>query len=147
MIELMIVVAIVAISATLITLAFPDGTQRRLDEEAARLASLLDAARAQSRAAGVTVRWEPISPSSSQVPADDVAGADFRFVGLPVRTSLPTRWLSPGVAAEVVGGRSLSLGPEPLIGAQRVLLRLDDRRAVLATDGIGPFTTVSEAPP
>lgn len=143
----MIVVAIVAISAALITLSLPDGNQRRLDEEAARLAALLDAARAQSRASGVTVRWEPVAQPGAGASSDESAGADFRFVGLPSTTSLPTRWLSAGVAAEVIGARSLSLGPEPLIGAQRVMLRLEDRRAVLATDGVGPFTAVDEAAP
>jgi general secretion pathway protein H len=43
------------------------------------------------------------------------------------------------VRAEVVGGTSVQLGPEPLIGAQRIVLRLADRRLVLATDGLGPF--------
>ena len=41
--------------------------------------------------------------------------------------------------AEVIGAKSVQLGPEPLIGAQRIVLRLDDRRLVLATDGLGPF--------
>jgi general secretion pathway protein H len=39
----------------------------------------------------------------------------------------------------VIGARALVLGPEPLVGEQRVVLRLADQRLVLATDGIGPF--------
>jgi general secretion pathway protein H len=39
------------------------------------------------------------------------------------------------------------LGPEPLIGAQRVVLRLGDQRVELGTDGLGPFVVVDEAKP
>lgn len=146
MIELMVVMAIIAISASLIAFALPDGTQRRLDEEASRLAALLDSARAQSRASGVTVRWEPQGAAPSEA-VGAAPSADFRFVGLPVAGSLPTRWLNAGVSAEVIGARALLLGPEPIIGAQRIVLRMDDRRAVLATDGIGSFTPIDEAAP
>jgi general secretion pathway protein H len=40
------------------------------------------------------------------------------------------------------------LGPEPLIGRQRIVLRLDAQRLTLATDGLGPFAVAdSEATP
>lgn len=139
MIELMVVVAIVAISAALISLSLRDGTQNQLDEEAARLAYLFEGARAESRASGVAVRWEP-------VPADDKVPAQFRFVGLIQKSLTQTRWLTSGTSAEVMGASAVLLGPEPLIPAQRVVLQLDDRRAVLATDGLGPFLLVNEAP-
>jgi general secretion pathway protein H len=44
----------------------------------------------------------------------------------------------------VVGARALQLGPEPIIGAQRLVLELDTRRLILATDGLGPFVPVYE---
>ena len=44
----------------------------------------------------------------------------------------------------VPGARAVVLGPEPLIGPQRIVLRLDDQRLVLETDGIGPFVAVAE---
>jgi general secretion pathway protein H len=59
---------------------------------------------------------------------------------------LPQNWLTPDIAAEVVGRRGLVLGPEPLIGAQRVTLRLGDRRLTLATDGLSPFAPEGPAP-
>ena len=37
--------------------------------------------------------------------------------------------------AEVVDGRSIVLGPEPVIGAQKVVLRLGDRQLVVGTLG------------
>jgi general secretion pathway protein H len=42
----------------------------------------------------------------------------------------------------VIGARALILGPEPLIGPQRIVLRLGERNLTLATDGIGPFVPV-----
>jgi general secretion pathway protein H len=80
------------------------------------------------------------------VPGAASDGADFRFVGLPASVPLPNKWLDPRVSAEVIGARTVALGPEALIGAQRIVLRLDDRRLELATDGLGPFA-VPQAPP
>ena len=45
----------------------------------------------------------------------------------------------------MIGARAVVLGPEPLIGAQRIVLRLRDQRLTLATDGLGPFVVAPEA--
>jgi len=37
------------------------------------------------------------------------------------------------------------LGPEPLIGAQTIVLHLDEQTLTLATDGLGPFVVKTEA--
>jgi general secretion pathway protein H len=134
LIELLVVLAIVAIASGLVTVALRDGAQSRLDEEGARLASLLEGARAEARAAGVPVRWETTPPGN-----DDPQGADFRFVGLPADLAFPTRWLREGTTAEVVGARAVVLGPEPILPPQRIVLRFDDRSLVLASDGLAPF--------
>jgi general secretion pathway protein H len=140
---LLIVVAIVALASTLATLALRDPDASALEREADRLSALLEAARAESRASGLAVRWVPAPASQAGEQAGEEAGEEnaphFRFVGLPAALNLPQRWLTPQVQAEVVGARSLLLGPEPLIGAQRVSLRLGDRRLTLDTDGLGPF--------
>jgi general secretion pathway protein H len=60
---------------------------------------------------------------------------------------LPGRWLSKGVSVEIVGARAVTLGPEPVLPAQRVVLRLDDRRVVLASDGLAPFAPVESGTP
>ncbi len=130
LIELMVVVALVAVAAGLIALALRDPAGTRLEHEAARLAALLEAARAESRATGRVVRWVP-------QPRDAAEG--FRFVGLADPASLPQRWLDPQVSAEIADRRGIVLGPEPLIGPQRIVLRLADQRLELATDGLGPF--------
>jgi general secretion pathway protein H len=142
LIELMIVVALVALASGLVALSIRDPAATRLEQEAARLAALLESARAESRASGLAVRWVPGRD------ADAPSGAgDFRFVGLPRSVVLPTRWLDSATTAEIAGARVLVLGPEPLIGAQRIVLRLADRRLDLVTDGLGPFSVPADAEP
>lgn len=139
LIEVMVVLTIIAISVGLVSFALRDGAQNRLEQEAARLAALLEGARAESRALGLPVKWQPMSGEDAPVGAPQ-----FRFVGLPSTAETPSRWMFEGVTAEVVGSGALMLGPEPLIGAQRVVLQLDEHRAVVATDGLEPFALVVE---
>jgi len=134
LIELMVVVAIIAIAAGVAALALRDPAATRLDREAVRLAALLDSARAEARASGLPVRWMPISRD-----AGDSSGDNFRFIGLPPSAEMPTRWLGEGVTAQVMGAPAVPLGPEATIGPQRIVLSLDDRRVLLQTDGLGPF--------
>lgn len=136
LIELMVVVMLIAIASTVASLALRDPASTRLEQEAARLSALLESARAEARASGLEARWVPRSPGSEQP-------AGFDFVGLPASGERATRWLHEGVSAEVVGGRFVTLGPEPMIGAQRIVLRLDDQRLDLSTDGLSPFVVVA----
>lgn len=139
LIELLIVIALIALASSVVTLALRDPASSQLEREAVRLAAMLESARAQSRALGQAVNWVP-----SAEPAGGTRQADFQFVGLASSSDLSTHWLAPGVSATVVGGASVVLGPEPLIGAQRITLSLEDRRVTLATDGIGPFTLTGD---
>jgi general secretion pathway protein H len=135
LIELMLVVALIAVAAGVTSLALRDPQASQLEREAARLVSLLEMGRAQARGSGLAVQWVP----AAGVQASSASG-DFTFLGLPAALQLPTRWLDQGVSAEVVGGRSITLGPEPLIGAQRIVLRLGSQHLLLSTDGLSPFT-------
>lgn len=134
LIELLLVVAIVAVASMVVSLAVRDPAASRLEQEAARLAALFESARAESRAAGVEVRWV--------LAGQDAGEGDFRFVGLPPSSDPQTRWLNPGVSAQIVGAPFVTLGPEPLIGAQRVVLRLGEQRLDLVTDGLTAFRPV-----
>jgi general secretion pathway protein H len=136
LIELMIVVVLIVLASSLASLALRDPATTTLEREAARLAALLESARAEARASGIAAYWEPRGQS-----AEDTG---FRFVGLAPSDEMPTRWLETGVSAEVVGARAVTLGPEPMIGAQRIVLRLRDQRLLLATDGLGPFVVTAE---
>ncbi len=134
LIELLVVITLIAIASSVVTLAMRDPAATRLEQEAARLVALLESARAEARAAGLQARWEPRGEQA------DMPG--FRFVGLPDSAQMPSAWLGAGVSAEVSGAKAVVLGPEPMIGAQRIVLRLDTQRLVLATDGLGPFAVV-----
>lgn len=136
LIELLIVVSLIAIVSAVASLALRDPAATQLEREAARLGALLEAARAEARAAGVAALWVP-------------SETGFRFVGLPSELALPSRWLAPaGISAEVRNGRgrmqAAVLGPEPVIGAQRIVLRLEAQTVALATDGFGPFAVVDD---
>ena len=132
--------ALIAIATGMATLALRDPSSNALENEAGRLAALLESARSQSRSTGVPVRWEPRGE-----PTDN--GAGFRFVGLGPESDLPRHWQNSGVTAEVIGAPSVVLGPEPIIGPQRISLSLNDRRLVLTTDGLGPFAVAGNDDP
>ena len=139
LIELMLVIALIAVAAGVVSLALRDPASVRLQTEAQRLSALLESARAESRASGLVVHW---------MPTDIDGEVHFRFVqvsgGRSTALARPTRWLDAQVRAEVVGAAFVPLGPEPLIGAQRIVLRLGDQRLELTTDGLGPFAVVGD---
>jgi general secretion pathway protein H len=133
LLELLVVLVIVAMISGVVVLSLRDSMASQLEREAERLGALLEGARAQARASGATVTWRPgSSPDESP----------FRFVGLGANPAPPTRWLDERVTAQVLGRPTLILGPDAILPAQRVVLRLGDRRLDVATDGLGPFTAV-----
>ncbi|MBL8306353.1 MAG: prepilin-type N-terminal cleavage/methylation domain-containing protein [Rubrivivax sp.] len=141
LIELVIVVAIVAVATAVVMVALRDGDEARLEEEAARLAALLEMARAESRVSGASVLWVP--------QRDEGAGPSqpqFRFIGLSDKQPMPGRWLDAATRADVVGGSTVLLGPEAILPPQRIVLRLAAARLELASDGLGPFAVAAAAP-
>jgi general secretion pathway protein H len=131
--ELLIVVAIVAMASAGVTLSLRDGTEVQLAREAERLVALLESARARSQVSGVPVQW--------RLDADG-----FRFDGLD-QSQLPKQWLDPDTSASL--GATLLLGPEPIIGAQALTLqsRSQPGRSVrIATDGLRPFAVQPSSP-
>lgn len=157
LLELIIVIAIIALASAVASVAMSDPAATRLEREGQRLALLLEAGRAQSRALGVPIRWEPGAgpPGGGAArPGERIdPDADFRFTGAPDLgrdAALPTRFLESQaegarVSIELANRpEGIVLGPEPLIGAQRIVLRLNDHRLILASDGLGPFAVVTE---
>jgi general secretion pathway protein H len=144
LIELLVVIAIVALAAGVVMLSLPDPAATRLEHEGARLVSLLEGARAEARTSGLDVRWVPGDGGLGGT-NDGVDSAAFRFIGLPPALKMPTRWLDDRVVAQVVGNNVVTLGPDAILPAQRIVLRLDDRRLELATDGLSPFAVATPA--
>lgn len=129
------VVAIIAIASAGVVFAIPDASHTALERDAQRLAALLDSARAQSRASGLVVYWHP-TPEG------------FKFEGLPQTknpttgewqdlSTLPSNWLSS--ETRVDANSRLSLGPEPIIARQEIMLYNAGRSLTVATDGLRPF--------
>jgi general secretion pathway protein H len=138
LLELMVVVAIIALATTAVSLTLPDANSDRLETEALRLSALFESARAQSRTSGVPVYWR-VTPEG------------FEFVGLSSREETPNplagmrTWLQADTQANIVqpaDAGNLVLGPEPLIPAQTLQLQLGKQLLRLGTDGLGPFAVL-----
>ncbi len=128
------VVAIIGIASAGVAFALRDSSQTQLQREGQRLAALLESGRAQSRTTGVPVVWHTTADG-------------FVFDGATAG-SLPEHWLDASTrvlsATTVTGGQAtLTLGPEPLIAPQEVVLGLDgepQQSLRIATDGLRPFS-------
>ena len=131
LIELMVVVALIAIATAGVSLSLRDSAQSALERDAQRLASLLETARAQARASGVPAQWRP-TPDG------------FVFEGFP-RSDLPSNWLAETTRASVLA--PVLLGPEPLIGPQKVALSHAGRTVWVVTDGLRPFRVQNSPEP
>lgn len=134
MLELLAVVAIVAVGTTAAALSLGSVQADVLEREGERLAALLETARARSRMAGVPIIWR-------------VEGDGFVFDGLPPGgAQLPQHWLDAGV--RVLDAAPLTLGPDPILEAQGVTLALGAdgaaRSVRIATDGLHPFAVQDE---
>jgi general secretion pathway protein H len=136
LLELLVVVAIIAFATAGVSFALRDTASVQLEREAQRLSAMLESARVQSRATGLAVRWYPVE-------------GGFRFDGLvPAQAAQNTGWLSP--ATQVQGSVTLVLGPEPIIGAQSVVLvssEQPERSLRIATDGLRPFAVSRDGSP
>ena len=131
LVELLVVLLLIAVATAAVQLALPNQSSRVLEKDAQRLASLLEVARAKSRATNTVVTWE--------------AQADgFMFSGEAVK-DFPTDWLDAQVS--VASEERLILGPEVLIPAQSITLSFQgEAGAALITDGIGPFRVTLSSP-
>ncbi len=148
LLELLIVVSLIAIATGAATLALRDSHATALEREADRVVAVLEAARTQSRASGLPLLWLPSSDGFQIVGegqrVDTTRNANAAAGGL-------TPWLAAGTTAthEDADRRNtlasnqrpsgLILGPEPIIPAQSMTLRLGERSITLATDGLRPF--------
>ena len=129
LIELLVVIALIAIGTAAVSFSLRDSAQT----------ALFESARARSRSSGVPVQWRPVVEGS----ASAAKNASFVFEGLPPQT-LPGQWLSP--QTQVAANSLILLGPDPIIGPQSVMLRSQDFKLWVRTDGIQAFSVSRAAP-
>nr|WP_295772092.1 prepilin-type N-terminal cleavage/methylation domain-containing protein [Rhodoferax sp.] len=132
LLELMVVVAIMALATAGVSLAMRDSSQTQLERDAQRLAALLESARAVSRMTANTVVWRA-TPNG------------FVFEGTLTAVQ-PTNWLGSDVVT--TNTAAVVLGPEPIIGPQRIRLASisqPGRSVSVTTDGVRPFKVVADA--
>jgi general secretion pathway protein H len=128
LLELLVVLAILAIATASVTLAMRDPDRQALQRDAERLAAQLESGRAWSRSSGQPLRWV-------------AQNGGYQFLGRQP-AQLPDRWLNEEVNVEWPAGpgpKELVLGPEPILAAQALTLRLREQRLRLASDGLQPF--------
>lgn len=125
LLELLVVVALIAIATAGVSLSLRGNADSALERDATRLAALMETARAQSRASGLTVVWRN-TPTG------------FVFEGLPP-PGLPQNWLNDSTRA--AQPLAVVLGPEPLIAPQSIaLMSTQGTGSVwLVSDGLRPF--------
>ena len=126
LIELMVVVALVAVATAGVSLSLRDSAADALERDAQRLAAVLESARAVSRASGAAVRWQ-------------AQANGYVLQGLP-RPAPAQTWLSE--QTRVQSPVPVVLGPEPLIPPQRIELyaaHQPQQRLWVASDGLRPF--------
>ena len=133
LIELMVVVALIALASAGVSLALRDSADSALERDAQRLTAILEATRAQARASDARAVWLPRE-------------GGFVVQGLPGAQPLQP-WLSGQTRARTPA--PVVLGPEPLIPPQQIVLfstKQPERSLWVVTDGLRPFE-VRRTPP
>ena len=148
LVELLLVVSLIVMVSAGVAFSLRDSGQSQLEREAQRLVALLESARAQSRATGVPVHWQagaqgfeftglPPRKAATDASSADVAPSD------PVDQPRITPWLGEGVTVQDTA--VVTLGPEPIIERQQIVLLQGTRSLRIATDGLRPFTADATA--
>ncbi len=133
LLELLVVIAVIALGSAGVAMAMRDSGQASLEREALRLSALLDVARSQSRATGAAITWQAITTETGT--------SVMQWHGLPSKEPLPTHWLDAGIKVNAAQGRPplVVLGPEPVMAPVRLHLQLGSSRLDVVTDGVGEF--------
>lgn len=136
LLEMLLVIALVALGSFGVSLAWRDDAAQRLTRESERVVAVIEAARAQSQASATVVLFEPTAsgfvirtPATRQTQSHNWLYGDTRAV---VTASAINKTVSGT-------GNALILGPEPIIAAQSLRLQNQDQSLMLATDGLRGF--------
>ena len=145
LLELLVVLAIIALATAGVSLSLRDGRQTQIEREAQRLVAVLEATRAQSRTSGAVMTWQA-NPQG------------FAIQTLPARSTQPPvahTWLTANVQAQThsqtiarpatddaANAPAVVLGPEPIIPAARITLSLPPYSMTVGTNGLQPFAVL-----
>ncbi len=126
LIELLVVLVLVALGASLVVLSMRDGPQQQLQQEADRLTSYLESAKAQARTSVTPLLWRSDDQGFSVSPVADLAHPLSRQAWLfPSTRSEPREWL---------------ISPEPVQAPMQLqLLQTTGGQLLLQSDGVGAF--------
>jgi general secretion pathway protein H len=133
LLELLVVLLIMALGASLATLSLAPSSKQHLNEEATRLIAQLESTKAQARASSLSVSL-------------GLNANGFYFAGLSPNPLVQTAftWLYPQTQAHIEVGPVL-LGPEALTAPSSIVLTdaLDQHQALtIASDGLRPFQVI-----
>jgi len=138
LLELLVVLAIIAISSAGVALAMRDNAQTQLKREAQRLIAKLESARVQSRAQGVPLVWR--ATATGFVIETTLLGSYF--------VAQSEDWISSDMSIGTSEGmKAITLGPEPIISPATITLskasaQLSGNKPMnlrIGTDGLQPF--------
>ena len=149
LIELLLVVSLIVMASAGVVFSMRDTGQSQLEREAQRVIALLESARAQSRATGVPVFWQAGAPGFefTGLPASKAATASTPAVTAATefaRQDNVTPWLNEGISVQ--GTEVVTLGPEPILARQQIVLLLGGRSLRIVTDGLRPFAVDTGLP-
>jgi general secretion pathway protein H len=133
LLELLVVLAIIALATAGVSLSLRDNAQTQLEREAQRLIAVLEATRAHSRTSGVVMAWQP-TPEGFAIQT---------LPARPNRAATPHTWLQASTQATLPSATAtVVLGPEPIIPAARITLSQASLRLTVGTDGLRPFAVL-----
>lgn len=143
LVELLVVLLIVALASGGVTLALRDSQAQQLEREAQRLVAWLEAGRAQARASASAIHWR------SRADGFEFVGAGLR-PNHPDAVLRPQKWLQPGVQVQIMAptqAQTLQLGPEAVLPAQTLELRLGEHSVRIGSPGLAPFAVLDPSVP
>jgi general secretion pathway protein H len=129
LIELLVVVAILAVAAATVALSVWSSDTRLLREEVARLGALFRIAQDEARVSGRALVWEADLEGYRFRPLDAEAARDWSDEILR-----PRSW--PFTVSQIDGGR-IVFGREPLLDPATLRIATAEREVRLALDALG----------
>jgi general secretion pathway protein H len=142
LLELLVVLLIIAVASAGVALTLRDTGASDLERDAQRLAAVLESGRAKSRMQGTPVVWRGV-PGGFVLEGLDPPLPPQIWLNADTTVNAVLHHPSPG--APTNSASQLSLGPEPILEAQAVVLAARSKPALrvqVATDGLRPFAMV-----